>query len=151
MRRRVGLTALLVGMVLAGPAVAQQPGGGAGGRGGMRGMMAPPSADELTKELSLDAKQQETLLELLMVLEADTKDARQSMMENMQMVRDGSVTMDAVREDNQKLMVTLREANEAFNKTFKAMLTDEQKTAYDAYLAKRAAARGQGRRPPLLG
>ena len=147
MRRRVGVAAMLAAIVLAAPAVAQQPGGGAG-RGGMRGMMAAPSSEELTKELSLNAKQQETLIELLMVLETDTKDAREAMMENMQMVRDGSVTMDAVREDNRKAMATLREANQTFNKKFKTILTDEQKTAYDAWLAKRAANRGQGRRPP---
>ena len=114
----------------------------------MRGMMGAPSAAELTKELGLDEKQQATLHELLMVFETDTKDAREAMAENMQLVRDGSVTMDAVREDNRAAMMTIRTALEAFNKAFIATLTPEQKTAYEAYQAKQAEQRRQMRRPP---
>ena len=140
MVRRIGLLAGVAVAVLAAPLAAQ-------GRGAPGRMMAGPSLEELKTALALTETQVPKVDALIKKFEEDTKEPRATMSQNMQMVRDGSVTQDAVREANQAAMGKIREGREKLNEAIKAELDETQKTAFDKYLAAQAQ-RGPGRRPP---
>lgn len=142
MRRMMQM--LVASVVLAAPLAAQQgPPGGPGGRGGM-GMM---SIEELSTRLKLDESQKTKVKALLDKFTADTKGARETIMGNMQAVRNGETTREAVEGENQAAMMVVREYMDGLNKEIRTCLTPDQVKEFDAYLAERAQRMGN-RRPP---
>lgn len=136
------LALLACALVLVTPLSAQQPGGGRG-----RGMMGP-SLEELTTRLKLDSSQVVKIRPLLEKFIADTKGAREVMMANMQAVRNGETTRDAVQAETQAAMMVIRDNRELLNQGIRACLTPEQLREFDSWLAEEAARRQQQRRPP---
>ncbi len=141
MIRKFGATALVAGLVMAAPVAAQQG-------GGMRmGGMGAPSMEVLKKELALTSEQEPKVQKVLDAFAADTKEPREALMENMQMIRDGVVTREAVQADNTAAMGKIRERTAKLHEDLKGVLTAEQYAKYEGYLeAQRAQMRGQ--RPP---
>jgi len=140
MVRSIGLLAAVAVAVLAAPLAAQ-------GRGAPGRMMAGPSLEELKTALTLTETQVPKVDALIKKFEEDTKEPRATMSQNMQMVRDGSVTQDAVREANQAAMAKIRAGREQLNEAIKAELDETQKAAFEKHLAAQAQ-RAPGRRPP---
>ena len=142
MIRKLGVAALVAGLVMVVPVAAQQVGGMR-----MGGMGGAPSIEVLKKELTLTSEQEPKVQKILDAFAADTKEYRDALMENMQMVRDGVVTREAVQADNSAAMGKIRERTTKLNEELKGVLTAEQYTKYEAYLeAQRSRMRGQ--RPP---
>ncbi len=150
MRAGAKVAMLVLGtLVAATPVMAQGPGGRAGGMGmGMRAM--GPSVERLTELLSLDATQQARVKVLVEQFEADTKGERETLMANMQMMREGAVSMETVRAENATVMASLREKNDAFNTQVRGLLTPEQQKVLDQDIARQREQMQQmgGRRPP---
>lgn len=142
MIRKLGVAALVAGLVMVTPVAAQQAGGMR-----MGGMSGAPSMEVLKKELALTSEQEPKVQMILDAFAADTKEYRDALMENMQMVRDGVVTREAVQADNTAATGKIRERTTKLNEELKVVLTAEQYTKYEAYLeAQRSRMRGQ--RPP---
>lgn len=137
--RRV-LEVLVATAVVAMPLTAQQ-GRGPGGRGMMM------TVEELTSRLSLDVAQQSKVKGLLDRFAADTRGARETLMGNMQAVRNGETTREAVEGENQAAMMVIRDYSDSLNQAIRNQLTPDQAKRFDAYLAERAQRMGN-RRPP---
>ncbi len=124
--------------------VAAQQGQGGGGRGMMRGI----TMEELAARVKLEESQKPGIQVLLDKYTTDTKVARETMQANMQAVRNGETTMEAVQGENQAAMLVMREKMDSLTKDIRACLTPEQQKEFDAYLAERAQRMQGGRRPP---
>jgi Spy/CpxP family protein refolding chaperone len=135
---------LLLGLALtvATPVMAQ----GQGGRG--RGMMMGPAIEDLKERLKLDSSQVEKIKPMIEKFVADTKGARETMQANMQAVRNGETTRDAVQAENQAAMMVIRDHRETLNQGIKAVLTPEQQKEFDAWLAEQAERMQRMQRPP---
>jgi Spy/CpxP family protein refolding chaperone len=142
-RRLIGTLAAVAFAAGTTSLAAQQP-PASGGMGGMR-MMQGPTLEGLTTALKLDSAQQVKVKELLDTYQAETKAPRETMMENMGMVREGAVTMESVREANQQAMTKIREQRDKLYADIKALLTAEQVPRFDTWLSQQ---RMGGRRPP---
>jgi len=117
-------------LLTAAPAMAQ--GGGGGGMGGGRGMNTQQQLDRMTEALTLTADQQTAIKAIL----------DQSMKDNMALRQDTSLSDD----DRMAKMRSIRESQTA---KIKAVLTDDQKTKYDAMMAaQRQRGPGGGGAPP---
>jgi predicted deacetylase len=128
-------------LMLAGPVMAQ----GGGGRG--RGMMAP-AIEDLKERLKLDSTQVEKIKPLLQKFLADTKGAREVVQANMQAVRNGETTREAVQAENQAAMMVIRDHRETLNLGIRQNLTPEQQKEFDAWLAEQAERMQRMQRPP---
>ncbi len=107
--------------------------GGMGGGGGRGGMNSQAQLDRMTTALSLTADQQTSIKAIL----------DQNMKDNMAMRQDTSMSDD----DRRAKMMTMRQAQTT---KIKAVLTDDQKTKYDAMMAsqrQRGGGGGQGGAP----
>ena len=125
---RVALLAMCTAALAAVPAMAQ--GGGGGGQG--RGMNTQAQLDRMTTELSLSADQQTAIKAIL----------DQNMKDMMAMRQDTSLSDD-------DRMAKQRAMREAQTVKIKAVLTDDQKTKYDAMMAaQRQRGPGAGGPPP---
>lgn len=127
----------------AGPVLAQEPGAGGPRRGGM--ML---TIEELTTRLKLDSSQVLKIQPLLDKYTAETKGAREVMRANMQAVRNGETTREAVEAENQAAMMVIRDHSETLQKDIRACLTPEQQKTFDEWMAERAQRMQQMRRPP---
>lgn len=107
-----------------------------------------PTIEELTSALNLDAAQQARIKPMLEKFAADTRGAREVMMGNMQKVRNGETTREAVQAENAAAMMVVRDYAEGLNKDIRAVLTPEQAKLFDEYLAERARRMAEMRRPP---
>lgn len=143
LRRTMALAAMAA--LLAVPAMAQGPGGGRGPGGGMMGAMMGPSIEDLKKELNLTAEQEPKVKAVLDKLAEEGKADRETMMENMQMVREGVVTRESIQGETQAIMGRMRERSTKANDEIRKLLTAEQATAFDAWLQARAQRRPGGR------
>jgi len=121
--------------------LAAQPGRGPAGRGMMM------TVEELTGRLNLDASQQSRIRSLLDRFAADTRGARETLMGNMQAVRNGETTREAVEGENQAARLVIREFSDSLDREIRAQLRPDQVNRFDAYLAERAQRMGN-RRPP---
>jgi periplasmic protein CpxP/Spy len=127
---RAAILAVCAAALTAAPAMAQ--GGGGGGQGGGRGMNTQAQVDRLTEALTLTADQQTAIKAIL----------DQSMKDNMALRSDTSLSDD----DRRAKMTAIRDSQTA---KIKAVLTDDQKPKYDAYLAaQRQRGPGGGGAPP---
>jgi len=108
-----------------------------------------PDIEELTTLLNLDAAQQGKIKPMLEKFGADTKGAREVMMANMQKVRNGETTREAVQPENAAAMMVVRDFAEGLNKDIRGVLRPDQAKAFDDYLAERARRMAEMRRPPL--
>jgi hypothetical protein len=115
------------------------------GPGGRRFGMA---IEELTEKLQLDSTQQEKIRPLISKFEADTKGARETMMGNMQKVRNGETTREAVQVENGMAMMVVREHLDTLTKSVRAVLRPDQIKVFDEWLAERARRMAEMRRPP---
>jgi Spy/CpxP family protein refolding chaperone len=106
------------------------------------------SLEELRDRLQLDSSQVAKIKPMLEKFAADTKGARETMRSNMQKVRNGETTREAVQAENQAAMMVIREHLDALNKDIRACLTPEQQKEFDAWIAERAARMKQMGRPP---
>jgi len=123
---RVALLAMCTAALAAVPAMAQ----GGGGQG--RGMNTQAQLDRMTTELSLSADQQTAIKAIL----------DQNMKDMMAMRQDTSLSDD-------DRMAKQRAMREAQTVKIKAVLTDDQKTKYDAMMAaQRQRGPGAGGPPP---
>ena len=130
---RAAIMAVCAAALTAAPAMAQG-GGGGGGMGGGRGMNTQQQLDRMTEALTLTADQQTAIKAIL----------DQSMKDNMALRQDTSLSDD----DRMAKMRSIREAQTA---KIKAVLTDDQKTKYDAMMAaqrQRGPGGGGGAPPP---
>lgn len=144
MVKRLGVTALVAGLVMAAPVSAQQ---GQGGGMRMMGGGMPPM-EVLKKELALTAEQEPKVQKILDAFTADIKEPRETLMENMQMIRDGITTREAVQADNSAAMARITERGAKATAELKGVLTEEQFAKYEAYLEAQRARRMGGQRPP---
>lgn len=135
--RTMGLT--LLAALLAVPVAAQGPGGGRG--------MAGPSIEDLKKELNLTPEQEPKVKAVLDRLAEESRDDRETMMENMQMVREGIVSRESIQGETATIMGRMRERSTKANAEIRTLLTPEQVKAFDAWLEARAQRR-PGRMPP---
>ena len=138
-----GLLVLGLALTVATPVMAQ----GQGGRG--RGMMGP-AIEDLKERLKLDSSQVEKIKPLIQKFMADTKGAREVVQANMQAVRNGETTRDAVQAENQAAMMVIRDHRQTLNQGIKAVLTPEQQKEFDAWLAEQAERMQRMQRPPIL-
>jgi len=115
------------------------------GQGGRRFGMA---IEELTEKLQLDSAQQEKIRPMVTKFEADTKGARETMMGNMQKVRNGETTREAVQVENGMAMMVVREHLDTLNKGIRGVLRPDQIKVFDEWLAERARRMAEMRRPP---
>jgi protein CpxP len=118
-------------LAIAAPVYAQ--GGGGGGGGGQR--MTPEQQmarqkEMLFKDITLEAKVASKIDSIML-------DASKKQQEAMAAARSGGGDMAAMREANQKM-------NAERNAAIKALLTDEQKTKFDANVAAMPQGRGRG-------
>jgi periplasmic protein CpxP/Spy len=126
---RAAILAVCAAALTAAPAMAQ--GGGGGGQGGGRGMMTPDQqVERLDTALTLTADQKTSIKAIF----------EQSMKDNMALRSDTSLSDD----DRRAKMTAIRDAQTA---KIKAVLTDDQKTKYDAMMAAQRQ-RGPGGPPP---
>lgn len=132
---------LLTLLVAAAPLLPAQQGQGPRRFGG-------PNIEELTATLNLDSAQQEKIRPMLDRFAADTKGAREVMMGNMQKVRNGETTREAVQAENAAAMMVVRDYAEGLNKEIRAVLRPDQVKLFDEYLAERARRMAEMRRPP---
>ena len=130
-------------LALATPVLAQGQGGGRG-----RGMMMGPAIEELKERLKLDSAQVEKIKPRLQKFLADSKGAREVLQANMQAVRNGETTRDAVQAENQAAMMVIRDHRERLNQEIRAVLTPEQRKEFDAWLAEQAERMQRMQRPP---
>lgn len=136
---------LVLGLVLtlATPLMGQGQGGGRG-----RGMMMGPAIEELKERLKLDSTQVEKIKPLLQKFLADTKGARETVQANMQAVRNGETTRDAVQAENQAAMMVIRDNRDALNREIRAVLTPQQQKEFDLWLKEQAERMQRMQRPP---
>ena len=137
-----GLLVLGLALTVATPVMAQ----GQGGQG--RGMMGP-AIEDLKERLKLDSSQVEKIKPLIQKFMADTKGAREVVQANMQAVRNGETTRDAVQGENQAAMMVIRDHRQTLNQGIKAVLTPEQQKEFDAWLAEQAERMQRMQRPPI--
>ena len=130
-------------LTLATPAMGQEQGGGRG-----RGMMMGPAIEDLKERLKLDSTQVEKIKPLLQKFLADTKGARETVQANMQAVRNGQTTRDAVQAENQAAMMVIRDNRDALNKEIRAVLTPEQQKEFDLWLKEQQERMQRMQRPP---
>ena len=135
---RIALLAVCAGaFVTAAPMMAQggPPAGGGYGGGGGRGMNTQAQLDRMTAALSLTSDQQTSIKAIL----------DQNMKDMMALRQDTSLSDD-------DRMAKTRAMREAQSAKIKAVLTDDQKTKYDAMMAAQrqrgAGGGGQGGPPP---
>lgn len=140
-----GMLVLGLALTLATPVMGQEQGGGRG-----RGMMMGPAIEDLKERLKLDSAQVEKLKPLLQKFLADTKGARETVQANMQAVRNGETTRDAVQAENQAAMMVIRDNREALNQEIRAVLTPEQQKEFDVWLKEQAERMQRMQRPPNL-
>ena len=100
-----------------------------------------------TTKLQLDSTRQEKS-SLIAKFEADTKGARETMMGNMQKVRNGETTREAVQVETGMAMMVVREHLDTLTKSVRAVLRPDQIKVFDEWLAERARRMAQMRRPP---
>ncbi len=118
-------------LAIAAPVYAQ--GGGGGGGGGQQMTAEQRMArqkEQLFKDITLDAAVSAKIDTIMM-------EASKKQMEAMQAARSGGGDMAAMREQTQKM-------NAERNTAIKALLTDEQKTKFDANVAAMPQGRGRG-------
>ena len=118
-------------LAIAAPVYAQ--GGGGGGGGGQQMTAEQRMArqkEQLFKDITLDAAGSAKIDTIMM-------EASKKQMEAMQAARSGGGDMAAMREQTQKM-------NAERNTAIKALLTDEQKTKFDANVAAMPQGRGRG-------
>ena len=115
------------------------------GPGGRRFGMA---IEDLTEKLQLDSTQQERIRPLIGKFEADTRGARETMMGNMQKVRNGETTREAVQVENGMAMMVVREHLDTLTKRVRGVLRPDQIKLFDEWLAERARRMAEMRRPP---
>ena len=130
-------------LTLATPVLAQGQGGGRG-----RGMMMGPAIEDLTERLKLDSAQVVKIKPMLQKFLADSKGAREVLQANMQAVRNGETTRDAVQAENQAAMMVIRDHRESLNRGIRAVLTPEQQKEFDAWLAEQTERMQRMQRPP---
>jgi Spy/CpxP family protein refolding chaperone len=139
---KAALVALAIALG-AGTVAAQGPESG----GGRRGMMMM-SLEDLSARLQLDSSQVTKIKPMLEKFAAETKGARDALRANMQAVRNGEKTREAVSGENQAAMVVIREHLDVLNKDIRTCLTPEQQKTFDAWVAERAERMKQMGRPP---
>ena len=118
-------------LAIAAPVYAQ--GGGGGGGGGQQMTAEQRMArqkEQLFRDITLDAAVSAKIDTIMM-------EASKKQMEAMQAARSGGGDMAAMREQTQKM-------NAERNTAIKALLTDEQKTKFDANVAAMPQGRGRG-------
>ena len=144
--KRAWTVAAALALAVSAPLAAQQgPPGGAGM--GMRGMMGP-ALDDLKTQLNLTPEQVPQVQALITKFQADTKAERETIMENMQAARDGSVTMESVRDENRAMVAKIRPVSEKLNQDIRALLTADQQKTFDAWLEQQRQRMGGRGRPP---
>lgn len=147
MIRKIGTVALAALVMAAGPAAAQQgQGGGMRMMGGMMG--GGVTLDVLKKELAITPEQEPAIQKILEAFQADIKEPRETLMENMQMIRDGVVTREAVQGENTAAMTKIRDRTTKMNEELKGVLTEEQVKKYEAWLEAQRGQMMQRQRPP---
>jgi len=118
-------------LAIAAPVYAQGGGGGGGGGQQMTAEQRMARQKEmLFKDITLDAAVSAKIDTIMM-------EASKKQMEAMQAARSGGGDMAAMREQTQKM-------NAERNTAIKALLTDEQKTKFDANVAAMPQGRGRG-------
>ena len=115
------------------------------GSGGRRFGMA---LDELKQKLELDSAQEAKIKPMVAKFEEDTKGAREAIMANMQKVRNGETTREAVQVENGMAMMVVREHMEGLTKQIRTVLRPDQIKVFDEWLAERARRMAEMRRPP---
>ena len=115
------------------------------GSGGRRFGMA---LDELKQKLELDSAQEAKIAPMVTKFEADTKGAREAIMANMQKVRNGETTREAVQVENGMAMMVVRDHMEGLTKEIRTVLRPDQIKVFDEWLAERARRMAEMRRPP---
>jgi len=144
MKTRIALAALLA-LTLVGPALAQPPGPGG------HGNFAAHMEKRLTHILNLTAAQQTTLDQLASDLTATTKPLHQQQRDNFKQVEallaganpDPAAVGQLVIAGN-ALRGQFKAARDTFDSKFEAILTAEQKAAYEA-VKKTMGGHGRGR------
>jgi periplasmic protein CpxP/Spy len=126
---RVGAVALCSAALFSAPMLAQGPGGG-GGRGMMTPEQQQAQLDALTKAVDLTPDQ-------VTAVKAINADQTKQMADLRASGGDPA--------DMRPKMMAIRTASQA---KIKALLTDDQKPKYDAYLAAMPQGRGPGGPPP---
>lgn len=135
MVRALALMALALG---AAPLAAQQ---GGGMRGGGMMMGAAPDVEQLTTALALTPEQVTKAKMLVATLDSTVKPTRDWVQAQMQTggmaaMRDNPTARDS--------MMKMRTARTMFDAEFKKLLTPEQVTKYDAWLAEQRPRRPMG-------
>ena len=115
------------------------------GSGGRRFGMA---LDELKQKLELDSAQEAKIKPMVAKFEEDTKGAREAIMANMQKVRNGETTRDAVQVENGMAMMVVQDHMEGLTKEIRTVLRPDQIKIFDEWLAERARRMAEMRRPP---
>jgi Spy/CpxP family protein refolding chaperone len=120
--------------------------------GGMRGLMAGPSVQDLTTRLALTPDQQAKVGKIIATWDGDTKVARETLTKNFQAMQSGG-DVEALRAESMMAMQFVREKSQGMSQEIRGVLSPDQVKTYDAWLEEQAQQmrqRRQGGPPPAL-